>query len=162
MMVRVQELPNACIDFLRKTSTFYDVALNKNPKVILVDSRAEFNDLLGKDTPSWMAATVFNTNILIFTKDKIQFETTHKADEFEQLINHELCHLLFYQKCRTNQPLFLNEGLACYLSGQQKSKEQFKISQLFDMITSEGFNKDPHNYVIAYNVVKLIMDQEQA
>src|SRR3990172_1411787 len=106
MAILTSELDTESKGFIERTSKIFEVKLKTIPKLLLVDTREEFNALFGTGkTERWLVAFVLKNNIVIFNKDTIEKETTHKKEEHSQLIRHEIAHILYFKKFRTHQPV---------------------------------------------------------
>jgi hypothetical protein len=100
-------------------------------------SRQEFNDICGRITESWV--TGYNIQNLIFMMEESVYEkeSSKKFDpnNYSLTIKHELCHIFYHQITWKNKPIWLNDGLSLYLSGQIKFRsrpDKFSDFLLFD------------------------------
>ena len=98
--------------------------------------------------------------IIIFSKKSINKETTHKIEEWDSLVKHELCHIFYYNKFKTYLPLWLNEGLALNLANQKKPKIYFSVKDIINLTTKENFSKDKYAYHKSYWIVKKLLENE--
>jgi len=79
------------------------------PRVLFVQSRKEYDKIVGYKTEAWQGGK-------IYTK-----ESDHKdIKRFWLVLKHEYVHLYWHQMTASWNPRWLNEGLACYLAGQEK------------------------------------------
>lgn len=107
---------------VKELEDFFEVSA---PKIdlTLLNSREEFDQILGRKSEPWQAglANAKNNKIYAIHPDKLEEITTHKRESHPLRIKHEIAHL-FYYKCTKgeNRPAWLNEGLAYYLAGQSK------------------------------------------
>jgi hypothetical protein len=95
------------------------------PQVFLVDEHKTIDILKGEQTQNWVVGWANGMNIFLLNPANYGAETVNKySDEnMEQLIKHELCHLFFTVTAGFNKnPLWLNEGISLYFSGQVKSQ----------------------------------------
>lgn len=105
---------------------FYEINWKHHlPKVIIVDDRKTINFLKGEETESWIIGWSEGKTIYVLNKDNFENESEHKynTDEYSAFIKHELSHSFFNALSNGNQkPIWLNEGVAIYTSGQNKFK----------------------------------------
>jgi len=113
-------------DFLENTqkelSSFFDVEI-KIPEVCLTNSRKEIDDILGWKTQDWLTGFAKDGKIYILNPNVYIKESDHEnIEHFWKTLKHEYCHIYFRTITRIGYPKWLNEGLACYLSGQDKKE----------------------------------------
>lgn len=100
---------------------FFKIKMEQ-PFIFFIDSRQEIDKIWGKKTEGWLTGWVKQNNIFILNPNIYTCESDHKnIKHFWQTLKHEHCHLYYKQLTGINYPKWLNEGLACYLSGQIKS-----------------------------------------
>jgi hypothetical protein len=109
------------VKILKKTvpeiQDFYSIDFKGRVTIVLAGSAAEFNRLTYQELPSWSAA-VFVPKLMQIVIREPTF--IHTADQLQKEIAHELSHLYFSLRFpRENLPLWFNEGLAEYLSGEE-------------------------------------------
>lgn len=109
-------------------------------KVILdiIDSLDEMSKVLNTYIPSWVIGISFDNIILILNREK--WEKSNK-ESFDKLILHEFVHVVLNLKTSGQVPMWLNEALAVYLSGQYKSYKNTRI----------GIGRDFDFYSLDYN-----------
>lgn len=100
------------------------------PDIYVLQSRKDIDALKGRKTEDWVvgfggSANAGKAAIYLLDPDKYDSESNHKKDDnrFKALITHELCHLfVFHLQERTQPigPMWWNEGICVYLSGQLK------------------------------------------
>lgn len=94
------------------------------PKVFLVNSRKDYDLFVGQKTADWMSGrAVSGGHIFIFSPEVYNKETCHNKENFWKTLKHEQCHFYYYKFMKTRQPVWLNEGLACYVSKQLKKTD---------------------------------------
>lgn len=113
---------------LADLNTFYEINWEHHlPKIIVVDDRKTINSLKGEQTESWVIGWSEGKTLYVLNKDNFEKESNHKYDaaEYEAFVKHELSHS-FYSVLSKGQwkPVWLNEGVAIYTSGQNKFKKQ--------------------------------------
>jgi hypothetical protein len=99
------------------------------PRIIIIDDRKTFDELMQKKTERWVVGWSENRNVFLLNKEKMEKESSHKKyseKAYEALIKHELTHSFFnvvsgYAK---NAPKWLTEGIAIYLSKQNQFKKR--------------------------------------
>jgi len=122
---------------------YFNSKLKYSPCIIFLKSRREFNDICGRITESWVTGSNIQNLIFMMEESVYEKESSKKFDpkNYPLTIRHELCHIFYNQLARKSQPLWLNEGLALYLSGQIKLRlkpEKFSEFLLFDEKNSIG------------------------
>jgi len=124
---------------VRELNVFFDLNLEKNkPKIFLVKDRKSINKLIGEKTQDWVVGWVDNSNVFVLDKENFERESCHKYSEkgYSNLIKHELVHVLtqFFSGIlnMSIKPDWLWEGLAIYLSNQNRNKK--KPNQLKEFI----------------------------
>ena len=115
-------------NFLEKTKKeldkFFKIKMEK-PFVFLINSRRDFDKIRGIKTEKWQVGFAERYNIFIMNLKVYTKESCHKnAKDFWKTLKHEFCHLYFNKVAKTNRPFWLNEGTACYLTGQNIIKPQ--------------------------------------
>jgi len=132
------------------------------PKVFLIKTRKEINNLRKEKTENWMVAWAEKHSIYILDKDNYEKESSHKysKEHYFKLLKHELCHLFFQivaeSKFTYNQFIWLNEGLSGYLSEQYKDKT--KPERLSEFL-SQYSNWNGKSYNESSYAVKLLVDK---
>lgn len=128
------------------------------PKIYLVSDRASIDDLWGKETPRWLDGWTNSNNVYLLSYKNFDKESENKFDKerYEGKLRHELTHLYFgVASGRYQKPLWLVEGLAQYIAGDQNwrtAPENFSV--VFD-----SFEKhDKEIYSEAVFLVKALLD----
>lgn len=103
--------------------------------IVFHETREAYEKAAGKSkTPAWMIATASNVKKTVNIVNPLLWEKegAHKIDELFELLKHEITHLFTSQFAKNKRlPLWLTEGLAYYLSGQYKRKNNIAIEQSF-------------------------------
>lgn len=97
------------------------------PRIIVVDDRATINALKGEKTEPWVVGWSEVKNIYVLDRDSFEKESDHaySEKEYAALIKHELAHSFFNALSGgTYKPIWLNEGIAIYTSGQNAYKKR--------------------------------------
>ena len=115
------------------------------PLIFLINSREEMDLVWGKKTEPWFVGATKNRNIYIFDENVFSSVSNHKQDDFWITLKHEYSHIYYLQLANTNSPLWLHEGLACYLSGKKVSfgnidkKEILSVFKYYNNVNSETY-----------------------
>lgn len=94
----------------------------KIPKVelTLVYSREEMNNLIGQKTSSWFVGYADSSSrIFMFSPSVFGRESEHSKKDFRKVLCHEICHLFIRQIHNSYEPVWLEEGLAYFVAGQE-------------------------------------------
>jgi len=124
---------------MQRLNDFWGINWIKNtPDLYIIENRADINKIKGRETESWVVGWAASTDsgkniIYLLDFDKLETESDHKKDEakYRALITHELCHLFvsaIEKKSPPMGPMWWNEGISTYLSGQllfKKRPEKF-------------------------------------
>ena len=130
---------------------FFNISLPKFD-LVFVGTRKEFNRLLGRETPIYMIGFVNRRGIVIFSPEKIGYETCWKRTDFYSTMVHEISHLFFRRISKKNVPVWLNEGLATYLQNNcTATKKRIKIS--YPELTRKFNTKQSLNYNMYWGFV---------
>ncbi len=121
------------------------------PNILILNNRKTIDALLGKKTAGWVIGFIRNNDICILNYKKLEQESSHKYSKYytsaqkyySLLIRHELVHV-FTKKlnCYIYQPVWLWEGLAAYISGQNDPKKIPKNFSSFLDFYKEHENKN--------------------
>lgn len=142
--------------YIDEVSDFY-----KLPKVQidlhLVNSRQEMDKLYGRQTKDWLVAFVEGQSIYIFDKPKFADESTHPISDFEIVLRHEVSHVFFKRLKPDGFPNWLDEGVACYIAGQNQTAKFDSIS----LATLKRYNEtsDDEIYDIGSYMVGRIIEE---
>jgi hypothetical protein len=107
----------------------------KQPLLFLVDSRKDMDLIGGKKTEDWFVGVFKHNNIYIFNPEIFEKVSSHTREEFVQILKHEYCHAYYAQLTNEYRPLWLNEGLACFLSGKKLILKDDYKDQLLDIFS---------------------------
>lgn len=137
-------------DFLEKVHTesiadlnkFYEIDWVYNlPKIITVNDRKTIDLLRQRKTEAWEVGWADGKSIYVLDKENFEKESSHKySDEtYSALVKHELSHC-FYHILSNNvpKPIWLNEGVAIYTSGQNQFKKRPTEFKKFLQFYNEG------------------------
>jgi len=124
--------------FLEETKAeFYDFFEFKTeePLLFFLDNREDLNLIWDRETERWFVGTFKNNSIYILNPKIYEKESSHKKEEFWQTLKHEYCHFCYTQITKSHYPVWLNEGLASFLSGKKlvlKDDYRNKLLNIFD------------------------------
>jgi hypothetical protein len=113
---------------MKELSKFYDLNWKYNkPVIIFVNNREEIDSLYGMKTERWLVAWNDKNKIFLLNPKNYNKESDHTYNEkeYQARIKHELSHAFFGMKTRraSYKPTWFNEGLAIFVSGQNKFKK---------------------------------------
>lgn len=114
---------------MKSLNDFWGIGWTKGtPKIYVVDSRADIDEIKGFVTEPWLVGWATglepgDRKIYVLDFDKFESESNHDRNEekYKMLIKHELCHLFMSTVSNGSfiqAPMWLNEGVSVYLSGQ--------------------------------------------
>lgn len=102
-----------------RASRFFKKEISK-VKLTLVYSREEMNNLIGYKTASWFVGYAgFSGEIFMFSPSVFDRESNHNKRDFRKVLCHEICHLFIRQIHNSYEPIWLEEGLAYCVAGQE-------------------------------------------
>lgn len=102
-----------------RASNFFKKKIPK-VKLTLVYSREEMNNLLGQETSSWFVGYADSSGeIFMFSPSVFNRESNHSTRDFRKVLCHEICHLFIRQIHNSYEPVWLEEGLAYCVAGQE-------------------------------------------
>lgn len=102
-----------------RASSFFKKKISK-VRLTLVYSREEMNDLIGYQTPSWFVGYADSSSkIFMFSPSVFNRESEHSKRDFRKVLCHEICHLFIRQIHKSYEPVWLEEGLAYCVAGQE-------------------------------------------
>ncbi len=120
-------LEKICKESINDLNVFYEINWTEYlPRIIVVDSRKTIDSLKGKKTESWLIGWSEGKTIYVLDRNSFEKESDHAYDPatYSAFIKHELSHS-FYNVVSGGQqkPIWLNEGVAIYTSGQNNFKK---------------------------------------
>ncbi len=130
------------------------------PQVFLVPNRQTIDLLKDRKTDDWVIGWTSFAPPTVYLLDKENFETeschSYSQDKYAALLKHELTHCFYYVLTDNyTQPRWLDEGIATYLSGQLKWKDQpEKLTKSLDFFNKPG----KEIYSEAGWAVKILLD----
>lgn len=125
------------------------------PHVLFVQSRKDYNKIMGRETSSWVTGTTMNNTIFILDPKIYIKESSHDdIKRFWKVLKHEYAHIYYNNITGCSVPRWLNEGVACYLA-EQKKEEPSRESLLNPNIYFDKGGKDI--YVVGYFWVEFLI-----
>jgi hypothetical protein len=121
---------------MQELNDFYGINWIENrPKIVIVNDRKTIDSLHSRKTEDWLVGWAdFGSTIYLLNSLNYKTESNHtfKKESYSMLIKHELSHLFFGILIKQNYaPVWLNEGVAIYLSGQNKFKKEIQEFKTF-------------------------------
>lgn len=122
---------------LKELGDFFGIKWVRNkPRIMLIDDRKTINKLKQEETEDWLVGWSEYQDIFILDRKNYEKESCHEysEEEYIALIKHELAHVFtFLISSKSSNPTWLWEGLAIYLSGQNKFKKKpDKLNKFLD------------------------------
>ena len=115
-------------DSFAELNEFYGLDWTQNkPKIIFVPDRMTIDQLRGRKTEDWEVGWTDKGIIYLLAEENYEKESSHRYsyDEYAALIKHELAHLFTGMIAgQAHKPVWLNEGLSIFLSGQNAFKKR--------------------------------------
>lgn len=127
-------------DIKKEFDLFFDFKI-QDPSLYFVASRKDFDLIVGRKTENWLVAIARANSIYILDRKIFAKESNHKKEEFWLTLKHEYSHIYYSQITKSHFPIWLNEGLASYLSGKKifvKEKDQAQLLNVFDYYKKGG------------------------
>jgi hypothetical protein len=133
-----QEIDKIYEDSMSELDSFFELGWKYNrPNVFLVPDRKTIDALNGEKTPDWFVGWAKGTAIYLLSKENLKKESSHKYsdEEYSRFLKHELAHCFTHVISNFSQkPVWLNEGISIYLSGQLKFKNKpEKLNKFLDL-----------------------------
>lgn len=133
MAYKIKEFKNKKVDetyerCMAELAGFYGLKITRNrPRIIIVESRAIIDSLKGSKTEEWLVGWLDGRNVFLLDQSKMETESCHgkyNNEQYKALIKHELSHAFTRSLSWPGYiPAWFNEGIAIYVSGQNKFKE---------------------------------------
>ena len=115
---------------------FFQIDKNKVrlPHIFLVPDRKTIDSLRAQPSEDWLVGWYGNGNIYLLEDKSFENESSHaySDEEYVALMRHELVH--YFSDIVSNaskKPVWLIEGLAIYLSGQNEFKKKPEVLENF-------------------------------
>lgn len=122
---------------VKEFEKFFEVKLSQKICLIYLNSRQQFDDVIGRKTQPFETAYSNSNFIFLMAEDVYEQESNKKYNPQSILLTlrHEVCHKFFQKTAWISRPVWLNEGAAIYLSGQLKNRsiiDKFSNFLLFE------------------------------
>jgi hypothetical protein len=111
------------------------------PKIITISDRKTINLLRQRKTEAWEVGWAEGKSVYVLDRENFEKESDHKySDEtYRALVKHELSHCFYHiLSNQEHKPIWLNEGVAIYTSGQNKFKKKPTEFKKFLQFYDEG------------------------
>ncbi|OGY93725.1 MAG: hypothetical protein A2406_04125 [Candidatus Komeilibacteria bacterium RIFOXYC1_FULL_37_11] len=126
------------------------------PLIFLVTTRRDLDLLVGRKTERWFVGMTKNNCIYILDKKKFAKQSNHKEEDFWQTLKHEYSHIYYTQITKSHYPFWLNEGLACLLSGKKLVLKKDSKDKLVNVLSY--FNhRDRDIYMVGHYWVEYLL-----
>ncbi len=106
----------------------------KPPRIYVVENRKAMDELIGEKTKSWVVGWSNKGDIFVLDRNNYETESSEPYEEryYRGLIIHELTHV-FCNAVTNNhyEPMWVSEGIARYLAGENLYKERPKKFSVF-------------------------------
>jgi hypothetical protein len=124
-------------EFIKKTKKELDIFFGfkaGEPLIFFLDNREDLDLIWGKKTERWFVGAFKNNSIYILNPKVYAQESSHRKEEFWGTFKHEYCHAYYTQITKSHYPVWLNEGLASFISGKKlvlRDNYQDKLVNIF-------------------------------
>jgi len=120
---------------MQRLNNFFNIGWVHNlPSVFVVEDRATIDCLRNEKTEPWVVGWSDRRKVFLLSREKMKTESAreYSIDEYNSLLAHELCHLFFNSSTNgVRTPIWLNEGLSGYLSGDIQFKKKPEVFSSF-------------------------------
>lgn len=153
--MNTKEIKSFITNIRKEFEDFFELKMELKVEILIIKSRSKLDSIKGEVTEKWVVGFTRNETIYILDPDIFEEESTHKKEEFWQVLKHEYSHICFrFITNGESKPVWLNEGLAVYIAGQKKRKPSFHealaLEYYFDRL-------DKFIYPIGYFWVKYLI-----
>ncbi len=125
-----KEIEKVKLESIKKLNNFFDYNMEeKRVQIMMLDQKTA--NLLNAGNSGWSAGDYI---FILHKKDYAKRNPSKNPKErYNALITHEITHLYFKSIAKKQIPLWLNEGMSIYLSGQNRFKEKvFRFSNFLN------------------------------
>lgn len=137
-----------------------DISIN----IRVINTRKEFEKIVDRKTSNWVVGTTKFNNIYVLKKMAIEKESSHKKEEFIQILKHEICHS-YINKLNPLCAKSIEEGFCLNMAEQNKEdiikKENYDLffgpSNMYAFMNSEEFAQK-QGYQLSYMIVRNIIN----
>jgi len=142
----------------KELEKFFNIKI-KPADIFLLESRKQIDSIRKEKTEPWVVGWVKNNTIYILNPDVFTKESSHKdVNAFWRTLKHEYSHIAIEQFCgyRCENPLWLIEGLCCYIAKQNKEQPTDReLSVIFKKRKLAGREL----YVVGYFWVRFLIER---
>lgn len=155
---KLKEIEDFKKETIKEFDEFFEMKINPNFKIFLLEKREEMDVLCERKTEDWLFGLTIITkgSIVIFHPEKVESETSHKKETFYFTLKHEIAHIYFFRNACKSTPKWLNEGLAYYLA-----KQKYNDKPLNEIVKSINFffKFNSNYYFHAAKLVTLLIEK---
>jgi hypothetical protein len=135
-------IENLFEECMKELEEIFKINWSRNrPIVIIFEDRETLNELKGSKTEDWNVGFATGNKIYLLDKNNFEKESCHKYSdkEYKKLLKHELVHLYYNIFSKgVHYPMWFNEGLAVFFSGQLKDEKIEKFTKFLDYFDKTG------------------------
>lgn len=142
------------IQFVEELKRIFNVDVDI--KIETINTREEMDNLSGYKTPDWLVGKVKEGKIYIFSKEVYERVSSHKLDDYEKVLKHEIVHL-FIHKSFGKGPAWFDEGVASILAEQIRNLPS-SIPNPTSLISYEQFRNEEDSYAKSVKLVLNLLD----
>ena len=124
-------------------------------EVVEVNGREEIDRLKGYKTPDWLVGWVSENKVYVLSKESFEKDSSHKIEEFEIIIKHEIGHIYINKIVKSKKPIWVHEGVAGYLAKQMRNisyEDSFNAIDFFD-------KKGLEVYIYSSKFIEFLIDK---
>ncbi len=118
-ILRNKPIDNDLINIFEKAYAKNTSIFKKSPqkfKIIICDNEADFKKECRYYYQKWATATVLrNKNLVARSPEFVIRIGRWEQKDYQNLINHEMSHVFWQDFYHSSKPVWLSEGLACYI-----------------------------------------------
>lgn len=112
---------------MKELSSFFNLNwIHNQPKLFIVPDRKTIDSLRGQKTKDWVVGWSTSGSVYLLSKDNYETQSCHSYSDkkYFALLKHELAHSFFNVIAQTSYPLWLNDGVSIFISGQLEFKKR--------------------------------------
>jgi len=104
-----------------------------------------------KQKRKWFGVGFFRKNTVVVIHKKLFPKLRHKKEEFKGVVMHEMAHIFIKETIKKNIPIWIEEGVAQWLSFPKVSKKKIKKISLKKLKTLEDWYKYDTPFIYCSN-----------
>lgn len=133
------------------------------PELMILTSAQDLLDITGYEINehpyiAWADTTLHRLYVLL--PDEVAKIYPGHKDIFWDVVKHEYVHSYWHALVRSSYPVWMNEGLACYIAGESVPlatiKEMVRIQECFEVRSNK---KAPNVYIVGYAMVEYLIEK---